>query len=85
MPDTAVQEVNNEVKAAIEEAGATITATGYDANDIANTVSEIEADWPTYVSRFAPRMFAASIRAACSTREGCTRASDLAPARDFAL
>ena len=32
MPDTAVQEVNNEVKAAIEEAGATITATGYDAN-----------------------------------------------------
>ena len=44
-------------------------STGYATSDIANTVSEIEADWPTYVSRFAPRMFAASIREACPELE----------------
>lgn len=44
-------------------------SSGYDAGDIANTVSEIEADWPTYVSRFAPRMFAASMREACPELE----------------
>lgn len=44
-------------------------STGYDASNIANTVSEIEADWPTYVSRFAPRMFAASMREACPELE----------------
>jgi pimeloyl-[acyl-carrier protein] methyl ester esterase len=30
----------------------------YGASDVAATLSEIEADWPGYVSRFAPRMFA---------------------------
>jgi pimeloyl-ACP methyl ester carboxylesterase len=40
-------------------------STGYAAGDIAGTVSEIEADWGAYVSRFAPRMFAASMREAC--------------------
>lgn len=35
-------------------------AGGYATDDIAATVSEIEADWPTHVSRFAPRMFAAN-------------------------
>ena len=44
-------------------------SSGYGAHDIANTVSEIEADWPSYVSRFAPRMFAASMRAACPELE----------------
>ncbi|MEQ1817775.1 MAG: alpha/beta hydrolase [Terricaulis sp.] len=44
-------------------------SSGYSANDIANTVSEIEADWPSYVTRFAPRMFAASIREACPELE----------------
>ncbi len=36
---------------------------GYGAADVAATVAEIEADWPTYVSRFAPRMFAPEIAA----------------------
>jgi pimeloyl-ACP methyl ester carboxylesterase len=31
--------------------------------------SEIEADWPAYVSRFAPRMFAPSVREACPELE----------------
>lgn len=31
---------------------------GYSAEDVAGTVSEINAGWPAYVSRFAPRMFA---------------------------
>ncbi|MBX3430964.1 MAG: alpha/beta hydrolase [Hyphomonadaceae bacterium] len=44
-------------------------ASGYGASDVANTVSEIEADWPAYVSRFAPRMFAASMRDACPELE----------------
>ena len=44
-------------------------SSGYGAGDIANTVSEIEADWPNYVSRFAPRMFAASMREACPELE----------------
>lgn len=44
-------------------------STGYTEGDIANTVNEIEADWPAYVSRFAPRMFAASIREACPELE----------------
>ncbi len=44
-------------------------SSGYAEGDIANTVNEIEADWPTYVSRFAPRMFAASIREACPELE----------------
>lgn len=34
----------------------------YAAGDIAPTLSEIEADWPTYVTRFAPRMFAPGIK-----------------------
>ena len=39
-------------------------SSGYGADDVANTVSEIKADWSAYVSRFAPRMFAASMREA---------------------
>lgn len=35
---------------------------GYAAGDIAATLSEIEADWPAYVARFAPRMFAPAAR-----------------------
>lgn len=35
---------------------------GYGAGDIAVTVNEINADWPAYVTRFAPRMFAPSVR-----------------------
>jgi pimeloyl-[acyl-carrier protein] methyl ester esterase len=35
---------------------------GYDAADVATTVSEIGADWPAYVARFAPRMFAPGAR-----------------------
>ena len=34
---------------------------GYAAGDVAATLSEIEADWPAYVSRFAPRMFAPAL------------------------
>ncbi|MEZ5957838.1 MAG: alpha/beta hydrolase [Hyphomonadaceae bacterium] len=44
-------------------------SSGYDASNVAGTVSEIEADWTTYVSRFAPRMFAASMRTACPELE----------------
>lgn len=44
-------------------------SSGYSADDIAGTVSEIEADWPAYVSRFAPRLFAASMREACPELE----------------
>ncbi len=33
-------------------------AGGYGDGDIAATLAEISADWPTYVSRFAPRIFA---------------------------
>jgi pimeloyl-[acyl-carrier protein] methyl ester esterase len=37
-------------------------AGGYGAADVAVTLSEIGADWPAYVSRFAPRMFAPGFR-----------------------
>jgi pimeloyl-ACP methyl ester carboxylesterase len=30
----------------------------YGAGDVAGTLAEIRADWPAYVARFAPRMFA---------------------------
>jgi pimeloyl-[acyl-carrier protein] methyl ester esterase len=33
-------------------------AGGYVDSDVAATLAEIEADWPAYVSRFAPRIFA---------------------------
>ncbi|HVY84336.1 MAG TPA: alpha/beta hydrolase [Caulobacterales bacterium] len=36
---------------------------GYSAEDAAATLAEIESDWPAYVARFAPRMFAAQTRA----------------------
>lgn len=39
-------------------------AGGYTANDVANTLAEVRADWPAYVSRFAPRMFSPSVIAA---------------------
>jgi pimeloyl-[acyl-carrier protein] methyl ester esterase len=35
---------------------------GYAANDVEGTLGEITADWPAYVSRFAPRMFAPCAR-----------------------
>ncbi|MGH6951304.1 MAG: alpha/beta fold hydrolase, partial [Vitreimonas sp.] len=35
---------------------------GYAATDIAATLAEIDADWPAYVARFAPRMFASGVR-----------------------
>ncbi len=35
---------------------------GYAAGDVDATLGEIEADWPAYVARFAPRMFAPSAR-----------------------
>lgn len=37
-------------------------AGGYSDADIAATLAEINADWPTYVTRFAPRMFAPQVR-----------------------
>lgn len=37
-------------------------AGGYGAADVAGTVAEIEADWPTHVSRFAPRLFAPGLK-----------------------
>src|SRR5262245_49140446 len=37
-------------------------AGGYGAGDVAATLDEIAADWPAYVSRFAPRMFAPAAR-----------------------
>lgn len=37
-------------------------AGGYGAEDVAGTLSEIGADWPAYVARFAPRMFAPAVR-----------------------
>ncbi len=39
-------------------------AGGYGAEDVAGTLAEIGADWPAYVSRFAPRMFAPGVCAA---------------------
>lgn len=38
-------------------------AGGYGAGDVANTLAEVRADWPAYVSRFAPRIFAPSVAA----------------------
>jgi pimeloyl-ACP methyl ester carboxylesterase len=35
---------------------------GYSAGDVAGTLDEISADWPGYVARFAPRMFAPTVR-----------------------
>lgn len=35
---------------------------GYGAADVAGTLNEITADWPAYVARFAPRMFAPAVR-----------------------
>lgn len=35
---------------------------GYSEADLAGTLKDIQADWPTYVSRFAPHMFAPSVR-----------------------
>ncbi len=35
---------------------------GYSAADVATTLNEIAADWPAYVTRFAPRMFAPAMR-----------------------
>jgi pimeloyl-ACP methyl ester carboxylesterase len=37
---------------------------GYSDIDVAGTVSEISGDWPGYVARFAPRMFAPAVREA---------------------
>lgn len=37
---------------------------GYGGADVAATLNEIEADWPGYVTRFAPRMFAPAMREA---------------------
>ncbi|GAM96792.1 hydrolase of alpha/beta fold family [alpha proteobacterium U9-1i] len=37
-------------------------AGGYSESDVAGTLSEIKADWPAYVARFAPRMFAPDVR-----------------------
>lgn len=34
----------------------------YAAEDIATTLREIEADWPAYVARFAPRLFAPGMK-----------------------
>ncbi len=34
----------------------------YAAEDIAATLREIKADWPSYVARFAPRMFAPGVK-----------------------
>lgn len=39
----------------------------YGAADIATTLTEINADWPAYVSRFAPRMFAPGVAPALMT------------------
>lgn len=36
----------------------------YGPADITATVSEIQADWPAYVARFAPRMFAPGVKEA---------------------
>lgn len=36
---------------------------GYCADDVAGTLKEINGDWPTYVARFTPRMFAPGLNA----------------------
>lgn len=35
---------------------------GYSVDDIASTITELKADWPAYVARFASRMFAPGAR-----------------------
>lgn len=45
-------------------------ASGYSVADVPTTVNEIGADWPAYVSRFAPHLFAPSVREACPALEG---------------
>lgn len=42
----------------VNGAGWACGLTGYASDDVASTLHEIRADWPAYVSRFAPRMFA---------------------------
>ena len=37
---------------------------GYSEADVPGTLTEINADWPAYVARFAPRMFAPGVREA---------------------
>jgi pimeloyl-[acyl-carrier protein] methyl ester esterase len=37
---------------------------GYSDIDVAGTLNEISGDWPGYVARFAPRMFAPAVREA---------------------
>ena len=44
-------------------------ASGYTTDDIAGTVSEIRSDWRAYVNRFAPRLFAPSVRESCPDLE----------------
>jgi pimeloyl-[acyl-carrier protein] methyl ester esterase len=44
-------------------------SSGYSTADVAATVSEIETDWTAHVSRFAPRLFAASMRETCPELE----------------
>lgn len=44
-------------------------ASGYTVDNIAGTVTEIRSDWRTYVNRFAPRLFAPSVREACPELE----------------
>lgn len=44
-------------------------ASGYAAADIVATVNDINADWRAHVNRFAPRLFARSIREACPELE----------------
>ncbi len=59
-------------------------SSGYSAADVSGTVSEIEADWPTYVSRFAPRLFAPSMREACPELEAWA-AGEMAKADPHAM
>lgn len=44
-------------------------ARGYTADNLAGTLSEIRSDWGAYVTRFAPRLFAPSMRDACPELE----------------
>ncbi|MGQ0533945.1 MAG: alpha/beta fold hydrolase [Caulobacteraceae bacterium] len=57
---------------------------GYTAGDVASTMDEIEADWPAYVSRFAPRMFSPSVREARPELESWA-ASEMAKADPAAM
>jgi pimeloyl-ACP methyl ester carboxylesterase len=42
----------------INDASWSFGLAGYGAEDVAGTLKEINGDWPTYVARFSPRMFA---------------------------